>query len=430
MKVTHFSTFDTAGGAARAALRLHEALLRADCDSHMVVLRKFGTSTHCERVLPGGWRNEARLEAVATLNNVVKYRYRADEAFSHEIDSLSAPTSGLLRRAQGSTILNLHWTRELVTAHQARTLAERTGAAVVWTLMDLAPLTGGCHYMIGCERYTQRCGCCPRLRSTREWDASRRNWNRRRREYARTPLTLVACNDWTLQKVRRSSLLHDTRCEVIPLAIDTGVFRPIATPLAREILGIRADARVVFCGALQMGQQRKGQADLLEALERLPGALGDNIDPSSVLLLTAGGHDFASDRHMPFPILHLGMLGDDRSLALAYCAADVFVSASLEDAGPMMVNEALACGTPVAAFDIGTAADWVRPGHGGALAKVGDPEGLARAIATVLQHQAPVALRSTCRETAVASYSPSVVAGRYHALYCELAGSRMKGGHD
>lgn len=430
MKVTHFSTYDTAGGAARAALRLHEALLHDGCDSQMVVLRKSGTSAHCERVLPGGWRNEARLEAVAALNNAVKYRYQADEAFSHEIDSLSAPISGLLQRAQGSAILNLHWTRELVTAHQARTLAERTGAAVVWTLMDLAPLTGGCHYTIGCERYTDRCGCCPRLRSTREWDPSRRNWKLRRREYARTPLTLIACNDWTLQKVRRSSLLRDVRCEVIPLAIDTDVFRPIAAPLARAILSIRADARVVFCGALQMGQRRKGQAELLEALERLPAALGGGIDPSSVLLLTAGGRDFASDRHMPFPTLHLGVLGDDRSLALAYCAADVFVSASLEDAGPMMVNEALACGTPVAAFDIGTAADWVRPGRGGALAKVGDPEDLARAIATVLQDPAPVALRSACRKIAVASYSPSVVAGRYHALYREIARARMKDSHD
>jgi glycosyltransferase involved in cell wall biosynthesis len=424
LKVTHFSTYDTAGGAARAALRLHEALLSDACDSQMVVLRKTGTSPKCERVVPGGWLNEARLEAVAALNNAVKYRYRADEAFSYEIDALSAPTSGLLRHARGSTVLNLHWTRELVTSRQARMLAQRTGAAVVWTLMDLAPLTGGCHYMIGCERYTDRCGICPRLRSTREHDRSRRNWNRRRREYAATPLTLVACNRWTMQKARASSLLHSVRCEIIPLAIDTGLFRPIAAPLAREVLGIRGEALVVFCGALQMGQRRKGQSELIEAIERLPAALGGRIDPASVLLLTAGGRDFASDRRLPFETLHLGLLGDDRSLALAYSAADVFVSASLEDAGPMMVNESLACGTPVAAFDIGTAADWVRPGEGGVLARVGDAAGLANAIAAVLADPAPSRLRATCRELAVTGFSPSVVASRYRALYEELASSR------
>jgi glycosyltransferase involved in cell wall biosynthesis len=424
LKVTHFSTYDTAGGAARAALRLHEALLRDGCDSRMVVLRKSGSAPFCDRVVPGGWLNEARLEAVAALNNAVKYRYRADEAFSYEIDSLSAPTRGLLHHADGSSVINLHWTRELVTSRQARLLAERTGAAVVWTLMDLAPLTGGCHYTLGCDRYLDRCGCCPRLRSTSTRDPSRHNWKRRRREYAATPLTLVACNRWTSEKARASSLLRDTRCEIIPLAIDTAVFRPIAAPLAREVLGIPGDARVIFCGALQMGQRRKGQAELLEALERLPTVLGAGIDPASLLLLTAGGHDFASELRLPLRSIHLGLLGDDRSLALAYCAADVFVSASLEDAGPMMVNESLACGTPVAAFEVGTAADWVRPGQSGALARLGDAADLARAIATVLEYPAPAALRKGCRELAVAGYSPTVVATRYRALYRELAASR------
>lgn len=426
MKVTHFSTYDTAGGAARAALRLHEALLSDGCDSQMVVLRKTGSSPRCERVLPGGWFNEARLETAAALNNALKYRYRADEAFTHEIDVLSAPLTGLLERARGSDVLNLHWTRELVTARQARLLAERTGAAVVCTLMDLGPLTGGCHYMVGCQRFKDLCGRCPRLRSTSERDPSRRNWNRRRREYAKTPLTLVACNHWTLQKARDSSLTRDLRCEIIPLAIDTDVFRPIATPLAREVLGIPPDVRVVFCGALQMGQRRKGQPELLEALERLPAELGPRCEPRSVLLLTAGGRDFAADQHMPFATMHLGMLGDDRSLALAYCAADVFVSASLEDAGPMMVNESLACGTPVAAFDIGTAADVVRPLRGDALARVGDAQDLARAIAAVLMEPAPAALRAACRDVAVTSFASAVVAERYLALYKELAAAHPR----
>jgi glycosyltransferase involved in cell wall biosynthesis len=293
--------------------------------------------------------------------------------------------------------------------------------------MDLAPLTGGCHYTIGCERFKHRCGHCPRLRSTRENDPSRRNWHRRRREYARTSMTLVACNEWTRRKASESSLTRDLRCEIIPLAIDTGVFRPVATALAREVLGIRPDARVIFCGALQMGQRRKGESELLEALQRLPAALGEQFDTESVLLLTAGGRDFAADVRLPFPTMHLGLLGDDRSLALSYCAADVFVSASLEDAGPMMVNESLSCGTPVAAFDIGTAGDWVQPNQGGALAPVGDAQGLALAIASVLGHPEPGTMRAACRDIAVTGFSPTVVARRYRDLYHELAAARPQG---
>lgn len=239
-------------------------------------------------------------------------------------------------------------------------------------------------------------------------------------------MTLVACNQWTRRKAIESSLTRELRCEVIPLAIDTAVFRPIDMSLAREVMGIRQNARVVFCGALQMGQRRKGEPELLEALERLPAALGERFDPESVLLLTAGRRDFVADRRLPFSTMHLGVLGDDRSLALAYCAADVFVSASLEDAGPMMVNESLACGTPVAAFDIGTAGDWVRPHRGGALAQAGDAQGLALAIASVLQDPAPAAMRAACREVALTGFSPTVVATRYRDLYQELATARPK----
>lgn len=421
MKITHFSTYDAAGGAARAAQRLHHALVGEGIDSRLVVLRKSGSDPRCERVVPSNWWNEARLELTAAAHNALKYRYRADEAFTYDLTMLSAPTSGLVQQATGAAVINLHWTRELLTSGQARTVAERTGAAVVMTLMDLAALTGGCHYTIGCTGYQRQCGRCPRLRSDKEHDRSRATWLRRRRNYAATPLTLVACNRWTRDRAHESSLLGTARCEVIPLAIDTELFRPIPKAMARYILGVRPEARVIFCGALQMGQTRKGEAQLLEALRRLPAAIAHALRHDQVLVLTAGAKDFAADADFPLPTQHLGLLGDDRSLALAYSAADVFVSASLEDAGPMMVNEALACGTPVAAFEIGTAADFVVHGNTGGLAPRGDAAALSRAIADILLAPDAGSMTANCRRTAVNAYSPAVIARRYRALYEELA---------
>ncbi len=44
-------------------------------------------------------------------------------------------------------------------------------------------------------------------------------------------------------------------------------------------------------------------------------------------------------------------------MAEYYAMADVFLSPSVQDAGPMMLNQALMCGTPAVAFNIGTASD-------------------------------------------------------------------------
>jgi len=423
VRVAHFSTNDAAGGAARACTRLHRALLQSGCDSRMFVLNKTGDDDKTERTVRSSWLSEAREQLSGAALNALLYRYRADETMSFENYWTSAPTSALIERSRGSQIVNLHWTRGLVTSRQARRIARSTGARLVLTLMDLGMLTGGCHYMHGCTGYQRACGRCPRIRSNTEYDITRRNWKHRMRSFTAAAPTLVACNRWTLERVRESSLFGSARCEVIPLAIDVEVFRPIPRALSREVLDLPASGRIVFCGALKMGQSRKGMDTLIEAL----GKLRELLDPqrlrdSPVRLLTAGaGADFASKLNLPFAHQHLGLLGDDRSLALAYSAADLFVSPSLEDAGPMMVNESLACGTPVVAYSIGTAADQVEQGANGWLAPLGDTDELAHGLARILDASEPERLRNRSREVAVAAYSPANVARRYLDLYRELA---------
>jgi hypothetical protein len=52
---------------------------------------------------------------------------------------------------------------------------------IVWTLQDLNPPTGGCHYDFGCERYATHCGPCPQLGSGNAKDLSREVWKRKQR---------------------------------------------------------------------------------------------------------------------------------------------------------------------------------------------------------------------------------------------------------
>jgi len=50
----------------------------------------------------------------------------------------------------------------------------------------------------------------------------------------------------------------------------------------------------------------------------------------------------------------------------------------------MMINEAIMCGTPVVAFDMGVAPDLVHTGRTGYKAKLKDSKDLARGIAEIL----------------------------------------------
>ena len=75
---------------------------------------------------------------------------------------------------------------------------------------------------------------------------------------------------------------------------------------------------------------------------------------------------------LSFSVHQLGLLESLNELAMAYQASNVFVSPSIQDSGPMMVAESLACGTPVIAFKMGLADDLIQNGKNGFLCDLYD----------------------------------------------------------
>jgi len=121
------------------------------------------------------------------------------------------------------------------------------------------------------------------------------------------------------------------------------------------------------------------------------------------------------------PHRHLGKIKDDRVMALAYSAADVYVIASLQESFGQTVTESMACGTPVVGFASGGIVDMVRPEVTGQLAPTRDVAALRDAVRKVLSDPAGRAqMADNCRRIAVAEYSLDVQAAAYRSLYESL----------
>jgi glycosyltransferase involved in cell wall biosynthesis len=425
MKILHLATQDRGGGGADAAYRLHRNMRSAGMDSRMLVLRKLSDDSSVVDIssrltVADRWRrihHEVR-------RRYLRRRFRASRYFY--VDSAGmVPAAQLLSRFpfQPDAII-AHWISGFADAGTLRAISQLSRTPVLWYLLDMGPLTGGCHYTFGCPGFLQQCGNCPQLAGGRgENDLSRRQWRRRMLALQDADITAVAGSSWLRSQLEVASLFHNQRHETILLGVDVDTFRPVPQNEARARLGLPADRTIVFFGASSLHEERKGIRYLLQSLTLLHAMLDDDASlRERILVVTAGKMANATELDVAFEHRHIGFLEGDDSLSAAYQAADVFVSPSVEDAGPMMINEALLCGTPVVSFDMGVAADLVHSGQTGYRATLRDARDMAEGLRRVLElsDEASNAMRARCRILGLQLCHPRVQIDAFASLCEEL----------
>src|SRR5919109_1490326 len=274
MRVVHVSRFDTAGGGALAANRLHRSLRRLGVDSTMFVAEKLTDDPAVTVFQPPRdlfSRLRRRLQRKQLTYGMTRYQSarRTDQASFNDDRVPGGPD--LLAQLPAGDVINIHVMFGFIDYRTFLTAVPQH-TPVVRTLHEMSFFTGGCHYDVGCGKYTERCGACPRLGSHRERDLSRQSWRRKHAALSVVPqdrLHLVAPSHWLADEAKRSSLLQKFPVTVIPLAVDTEVFCPRDRRGAREALGIPSDALVVLFVASLISQPLKGFALLAQALNGL-----------------------------------------------------------------------------------------------------------------------------------------------------------------
>jgi len=174
------------------------------------------------------------------------------------------------------------------------------------------------------------------------------------------------------------------RVAVIPCGVDTELFTPADPAGAKAALGLPEGPLLVYVGRLT---PIKGLETLLESMALLPAPrflliIGDDQDEPQ------NGHV----AHLRERVAALGLadsvrfLGAQRQerLRLYYAASDATVMPSYYESFGMVALEAMACGSPVIASNVGGLTTTVRDGVTGFLVPDGDASALAGALGRVL----------------------------------------------
>ncbi|MDI3546995.1 MAG: hypothetical protein PWR10_647 [Halanaerobiales bacterium] len=411
MKIVHISSSDIQGGAARAAYRLNQALNRLDIDSRMFVRTKKGDD------LTVSFPNTSKSIYDNSIPSLNFYLERYPVPFSTGREGVDISNDSLIKDAE---IINLHWINGDFLSLKSLNKLERLNKPIVWTLHDMWPFTGGCHYSNFCDRYQEKCGRCPILKSDQEEDLTRKVWLKKHEIFNKLDLTIVTPSKWLAESARESSLFSDSEIKVIPNTLDTGIFKPIDKKVARMILNLPMDKHLVLFGAVKATKdKRKGFTYLKEALEKLSFRRKDFNN--NLELLVFGASSSEEMESFPYKVNFMGTLKDDYTLALCYSAADVFIAPSLEDNLPNTVMESMACGTPVVAFNIGGMPDMLEHKKNGYLAEYKSAEDLAEGIGWILKDERRLkVLGKETREKVINNYSFRIVGKKYLNLYEEL----------
>ncbi len=405
MKVLQINQSDVGGGAAIAAYRLHQGLLNRGLSSKLLVGEAL--------------TSDPKVEVIQQNLNLNRQLFRFNGRFGllylNVLSTFDIPKHPFYQEADVLNFHNLHgafdWFNYLAISHLTKT------KPAIFTLHDMWSFTGHCAYSYDCDRWKTGCGKCPYpdLYPHIHRDNTRIEWKLKDWVYSKANLIIVAPSQWLAAQAKASMLgRYDVHC--IPYGIDTEAYQPIDPQACRKELGLPLDLKILMFGATNLKDKRKGGDLLFKILQNLPESL-----KAETVLLTFGDRGEEIAKQVGMKVVSLGYLTSDRLKSIAYSAADLFIFPTRADNLPLVLQESMACGTPMISFDIGGVPDLVRPGITGYLAQAEDTTDFCNGIINLLEDdQLRQEMSTNCREIALKEYDLDLQAQRYMKLYQQV----------
>ena len=416
MRVLIINTTERIGGAAIAANRLMEALKDNGIKAKMLVRNK---QTDQVTVVPlkKSWRRIWQF----TWERIVIWAangFKRENLFAVDIANMGTDITSLPEFRQAD-VIHLHWINQgMLSLGDIRRIID-SGKPVVWTMHDMWPFTGICHYSGSCEKYTGECHNCELLIKSHKHDLSSRVYRKKEKLYAGANITFVACSHWLEAMAKKSSLLSGQTILSIPNAINTNLFRPRAKKFAREKLNLPLDKKLLLFSSMKITDKRKGIEYLIEACKLLSRDYPECSSKIGVVVM--GKHSDQYDALFPFPTYKIDYVSNEKELVNIYNAVDLYVTPSLQDNLPNTIVEAMACGIPCVGFNVGGIPQMID--HNGYVAQYRSAEDLANGIYWTLTEGDYETLSDAAYRKAVTTYSESIVAGQYIRIYNQITGN-------
>ena len=310
------------------------------------------------------------------------------------------------RDLAGDDVLHIHWPHGLVDVDNLDKLAR--GRPVVWTLHDMAALTGGCHYSLGCSCYLSGTGNCSAVRAPWQGAITRARRSLSDSLHRVERLRLVSPSQWLADEAKKSEGLGDLPIDVIPNPLASATPGTTVPDSARADLGIPSDHTVYLVSASNLSDPVKAVGDALEAFQ---SAFSDS--DSATLLVVGRGKLTTSQKN----IRHLGYL-DAAAMQTVLAASDYQIVTSLAENQPLAISEAQASGVSLIARNSTGLPEHTTYDADSQL--FNSQEELVHVLGTTSEKPRSPQAREELSSVALSRYEPHTIAQQYVDIYESL----------
>ena len=270
----------------------------------------------------------------------------------------------LVKHIDNIDILFVHWVTNFINFYDLKRIKEKTNCKIIFTMMDMANVTGGCHYSNNCLEYVNDCNNCPAI-TNKKLPIMQLNSKKEVSNFLNAEIISFSKQDH-IHSLKSS--IYFSKYHHLTLPYDSNIFRPL------EKLNNKQKYFNVLGSAFTSLNLRKGPDLFFKSLKILDELVGEKkkIKVFHIDLDFESKHNFKNIVFEKF-----NFIKSPKDLVKFYNSMDLIMFTSVADAAPQMMTESLMCGVPVVSFNVGEAENIIENGVDGFVIKKFDTHDLS-----------------------------------------------------
>jgi glycosyltransferase involved in cell wall biosynthesis len=307
-------------------------------------------------------------------------------------------------------IVHLHWLSGIIMLENLLSYQNK-GKKLIWTIHDMEPFTGGCHYALDCDNFEGTCNSCPAVRGVFRNNIELTKIRKNTIYSQLDKLICVFPSKWMLNNFEKSIPQKTANLAIIPNPLPGIYFEPIKKGAIEK-----SSSEILTLGfvAQNLNDPIKQFTIVIEVIQKLSFLI-----ETPIKLIAVGQKFRGLSKRLNFEVFQPGRISNPLDLRELYLKMDLLISNSKSESFGLTIAEAAACGVPSLVLEGSGSSEQVINNETGLIFK--DATDLVRKILFFVDNpEVRYKFQNKARDYSLEQWHIENIASKYNSLYDRL----------